>query len=107
VSLKPVLIFQKELLKIMEDNKVKHRAFLVMLPIDPAHGRDSDSRNRPVRRIAYFPLLTAKPVLFSTLFGPRIEATIPIPVILISPGIWDTPSVNTTKICQNIITSKC
>jgi len=30
------------------------------LPIDPAHGRDSDSRNRPVRRIAYFPLLTAK-----------------------------------------------
>jgi len=30
------------------------------LAIDPAHGRDSDSRNRPVRRVAYFPLLEAK-----------------------------------------------
>ena len=60
MSLKPVLIFQKELLKIMEENTVKHCTFRVMLTIDPAHGRDSDSRNGPVRRIAYFPLLTAK-----------------------------------------------
>ncbi len=33
---------------------------LITLVIDSAHGRDLDSRNRPVRRIAYFPLLAAK-----------------------------------------------
>ena len=58
--LKPVLIFMEEALKIMKKHPVKHCAFRMTLVIDPAHGRDSDSRNTPVRRIAYFPLLTAK-----------------------------------------------
>jgi hypothetical protein len=50
----------EELLKIMEQHTVKHCTFRMTLVIEPAHGRDSDSRNRPVRRIVYFPQLTAK-----------------------------------------------
>jgi len=50
VSLKPVLIFQKKWLKIMEEDTVKYGAFRMTLAVDPAHGRDSDSRNVPGRR---------------------------------------------------------
>jgi hypothetical protein len=50
VSFKPVLIFQKKFLKIIENHIVKHGAFLMTLTIDPAHGRDHDSRNVPGRR---------------------------------------------------------
>ena len=59
-SLKLVLIFMEELLKIMEHHKVKHCTFRMTLEIDPAHGGDSDSRNAPGRRIVYFSLLEAK-----------------------------------------------
>jgi len=51
VSFKPVLIFKKEWLKIMEEHTVKYGAFRMTWAIDPAHGRDSDSRNVPGRRI--------------------------------------------------------
>jgi len=60
VSLKAVLIFQKELLKIIEEHTVKHCALRMTLAIDPAHGRDSDSRNTPRRRDVYFALLADK-----------------------------------------------
>jgi hypothetical protein len=47
VSFKPVLIFQNKCLKIVEEHTVKHGAFRMTRTIDPAHGRDSDSRNVP------------------------------------------------------------
>jgi len=50
----------EELLKIMEDHTVKHCTFRMTLVIDPAHGRDIDSRNTPTKRTVYFPLLEAK-----------------------------------------------
>ena len=50
VSFKPVLIFQKKCLKIMEEDTVKQGALRMTLAINPAHGRDSDSRNVPGRR---------------------------------------------------------
>ena len=54
VSLKPVLIFQKKWLKIMEEDTVKHGALRMTWAVDPAHGRDSDSRNVPGIRRDYF-----------------------------------------------------
>lgn len=53
-SLKPDLVFKEETLKIMEKHSVKHCAFRMTLPIDPAHGRDRDSRNVPGRKAVYF-----------------------------------------------------
>jgi hypothetical protein len=50
VSFKPVFIFQKEWLKIMEEHSVKNSAFRMTWAVDPAHGRDSDSKNVPGRR---------------------------------------------------------
>ena len=50
VSFKPVFIFQKKWLKIMETYAVKNGAFRMTLAIDSAHGRDSYSRNVPGRR---------------------------------------------------------
>jgi len=44
----------------MEQHTVKHCTFRMTLVINPAHGRDIDSRNTPGRRIVYFPLLEAK-----------------------------------------------
>jgi len=44
----------------MKEDKVKHGAFRVTLVIDPAHGRDIDSRNTPKRRDVYSPLLAAE-----------------------------------------------
>jgi hypothetical protein len=49
VSFKPVFIFKKKWLKIMEKYAVKNGAFRMMLAVDPAHGRDSYSRNMPGR----------------------------------------------------------
>jgi len=43
-------VFQKKWLKIMEKYAVKNSAFRMTWAIDPAHGRDSDSRNVPGRR---------------------------------------------------------
>ena len=59
VSFKPVLIFQKKGLKIMEEHTVKNSALRMTWAVDPAHGRDIDSRNVPGRRRDYFPLFTA------------------------------------------------
>jgi hypothetical protein len=42
--------FQKECLKIMEKDTIKHGMLRMTWTIDPAHGRDSDSRNVPGRR---------------------------------------------------------
>jgi len=50
VYLVPILIFQKKWLKIMEEYTVKCCMLRVTLAVDPAHGRDSDSRNVPGRR---------------------------------------------------------
>jgi len=50
VSFKPVFVFQKKWLKIVEEHTVKNGAFRMTWTIDPAHGRDSDSRNVPGRR---------------------------------------------------------
>jgi hypothetical protein len=47
VSFKPVLIFQKKCLKIMEKDTVKCCILRMTWAIGPAHGRDSDSRNVP------------------------------------------------------------
>jgi len=58
VSFKPVLIFQKKCLKIMEKDTVKCCILRMMWAIDPAHGRDSDSRNVPGRRNDYVSLLS-------------------------------------------------
>jgi len=44
----------------MEKHTVKHGALRVTWAIDPAHGRDSDSKNVPGRRGVYFPLLAGK-----------------------------------------------
>ncbi|MFO7981620.1 MAG: hypothetical protein R6V00_12445 [Candidatus Aminicenantes bacterium] len=49
-TFKPVFIFLKEWLKIMEENAVKNCALRMMWAKDPAHGRDSDSRNVPGKR---------------------------------------------------------
>ncbi|MFO7981375.1 MAG: hypothetical protein R6V00_11185, partial [Candidatus Aminicenantes bacterium] len=49
-TFKPVFIFLKEWLKIMEENAVKNCALRMTLTIYSAHGRDSDSRNVPVIR---------------------------------------------------------
>jgi len=38
----------------MEKDAVKNGAFRMTLAVDPAHGRDSDSRNVPGRRRDYF-----------------------------------------------------
>ena len=43
----------------MEEHTVKHGTFRVTLVIDPAHGRDIDSRNTPTKRTVYFPLEAA------------------------------------------------
>jgi len=44
----------------MEKHTVENCTFRMTLAIDPAHGRDSDSRNVPGRRGVYFPLLAGK-----------------------------------------------
>ena len=49
VSFKPIIIFKKKWLKIMEKEAVKNGAFRMTWAKDPAHGRDSDSRNVPGR----------------------------------------------------------
>jgi hypothetical protein len=49
VSFKPVLIFQKKWLKIMDKYAVKNGAFRMTWAVDPAHVRDSYSRNMPGR----------------------------------------------------------
>jgi len=41
----------------MEEDAVKNSAFRMTWAIDPAHGRDSDSRNVPGRRNDYVSLL--------------------------------------------------
>ena len=69
MSFKPVFIFKKEWLKIMKEDTVKHGALRMPVcvylcrwhgrqvprtgrtwAVDPAHGRDIDSRNVPGRR---------------------------------------------------------
>ncbi|MGB6340732.1 MAG: hypothetical protein WBF32_13250 [Candidatus Aminicenantaceae bacterium] len=45
--LEPVLIFSKESLEIIKKHPVKHRVFRMSLAVDPCHGREDDSRNRP------------------------------------------------------------
>jgi hypothetical protein len=50
VSFKSVFIFKKKWLKIMKEDTVKHGALRMTWAVDPAHGRDSDSRNVPGRR---------------------------------------------------------
>jgi len=41
----------------MKEDTVKHGTLWMTWAVDPAHGRDSDSRNVPGRRRDYFPLL--------------------------------------------------
>jgi len=43
----------------MEEHTVKNSALRMTWAVDPAHGRDIDSRNVPGRRRDYFPLFTA------------------------------------------------
>jgi hypothetical protein len=50
VSFKPVFIFQKKWLKIMEEDTVKYGILRMTWAVDPAHGRDGYSRNVPGRR---------------------------------------------------------
>jgi len=45
-----VVAFRYSKLKIMEEDAVKNCAFRMTWAKDPAHGRDSDSRNVPGRR---------------------------------------------------------
>jgi hypothetical protein len=49
----------EEAIKIIEEHTVKHCAFRMTLVIDPAHGRDIDSRNTPTKRTVYLPLSAA------------------------------------------------
>jgi len=44
----------------VEEHTVKQGAFRMTWTIDPAHGRDSDSRNVPGRRNDYVSLLSDK-----------------------------------------------
>jgi hypothetical protein len=45
--LEPILIFSKESLEIIKKHPVKNRKFRMSLAVDPCHGREDDSRNRP------------------------------------------------------------
>ena len=47
LPLKTVLIFQKELLKIMKKDSVENNPLWMTLTVNPCHGRVSDSRNEP------------------------------------------------------------
>ncbi len=44
------LIFPKEPFEIIKEHPVKHRVFRMTLAVDPCHGREDDSRNRPGTR---------------------------------------------------------
>jgi len=44
------LIFTKKPLEIIKEHPVKHRVFRMTLAVDPCHGREDDSRNRPGTR---------------------------------------------------------
>jgi len=45
--LETILIFPKELLKIIKEHPVKHRVFRMTLTVDPCHGSRDDSKNGP------------------------------------------------------------
>lgn|GEM_PF-7126454 len=40
-------LLAKEALEIIKEHPVKHRVFRMSLAVDPCHGREDDSRNRP------------------------------------------------------------
>jgi len=50
ILLKPVLIFSKELLKIIKEQTIKNRVFRMILPVVPSYGSRDVSRNRPGSR---------------------------------------------------------